>query len=360
MVVFSCDACGDSLRKKDVQKHYQFNCRRCESLTCVDCKKQFWGDDYVAHTQCITDEDFKYGKVNQHKDDKGQIKQNQWRSNIDALLSDRSTDKRWTPILLEMQKYENVPRKKKPFMNWCKCTMKRFPLKVVEHVFDKLLEINAAMQQAQQGTGSTRNKTEEVQIRNSNPARLTEEDIDEMEVDTNESKKGSKRDKKKSKQLNGNTENNNNANINNSHNKKERKQVECSEHEDEMDCDSRMEHEPQKKNSKCQQPEDDDSEPKIVKFKLKKCIVYILLAKQEPVKMTRILRKVLNEYDQFLEERKASGSKGRTWSQHEISIKVKKIVTTSKLFKETNGAIQLSPIGKAKYASQDSAAVGSD
>lgn len=42
----------------------------------------------------------------------------------------------------------------------------------------------------------------------------------------------------------------------------------------------------------CQQPEDDDSEPKIVKFKLKKCIVYILLAKQEPVKMTRILRKV--------------------------------------------------------------------
>lgn len=71
MVVFSCDACGDSLRKKDVQKHYQFNCRRCESLTCVDCKKQFWGDDYVAHTQCITDEDFKYGKVNQHKDDKG-------------------------------------------------------------------------------------------------------------------------------------------------------------------------------------------------------------------------------------------------------------------------------------------------
>lgn len=112
------------------------------------------------------------------------------------------------------------------------------------------LEINAAMQQAQQGTGSTRNKTEEVQIRNSNPARLTEEDIDEMEVDTNESKKGSKRDKKKSKQLNGNTENNNNANINNSHNKKERKQVECSEHEDEMDCDSRMEHEPQKKNSK--------------------------------------------------------------------------------------------------------------
>lgn len=29
-----------------------------------------------------------------------------------------------------------------------------------------------------------------------------------------------------------------------------------------------------------------------MKFKLKKCIVYILLAKQEPVKMTRILRKV--------------------------------------------------------------------
>lgn len=72
MVVFSCDACGESLRKKDVLKHYQFNCRRCESLTCVDCKKQFWGDEYAAHTQCITDEDFKYGLVGEHKCDKGE------------------------------------------------------------------------------------------------------------------------------------------------------------------------------------------------------------------------------------------------------------------------------------------------
>lgn len=69
----------------------------------------------------------------------GQMKQNQWRSHIGTLLSDRSTDKRWTAILLEMQKYENVPRKKKPFMNWSKCTMKRFPFKIVEEIFDKLV-----------------------------------------------------------------------------------------------------------------------------------------------------------------------------------------------------------------------------
>lgn len=170
MVVFGCDACGESLRKKDVQKHYQFNCRRCESLTCVDCKKQFWGDEYEAHTQCITDEDFKYGLVGEHKCDKGKLaphsysvfsvlqptvmrdcmnvmgslvvgqkKQDLWISNIDDLLADRSTDKRFTPIFIEMKRYENVPRKKKPFLNWSKCTMKRFPYKVVEEAFDLLV-----------------------------------------------------------------------------------------------------------------------------------------------------------------------------------------------------------------------------
>lgn len=39
MVFFTCDACGASLKKNQVEKHYLHQCRRCSVLTCIDCQK---------------------------------------------------------------------------------------------------------------------------------------------------------------------------------------------------------------------------------------------------------------------------------------------------------------------------------
>ncbi len=39
MVFFTCNACGESLKKNQVEKHYRHKCRSCEVLTCVDCHK---------------------------------------------------------------------------------------------------------------------------------------------------------------------------------------------------------------------------------------------------------------------------------------------------------------------------------
>ena len=39
MVFFTCNACGESLKKAQVEKHYLHKCRQCEVLTCVDCHK---------------------------------------------------------------------------------------------------------------------------------------------------------------------------------------------------------------------------------------------------------------------------------------------------------------------------------
>ena len=39
MVFFTCDACGSSLKKNQVEKHYNSQCRRCAVLTCMDCQK---------------------------------------------------------------------------------------------------------------------------------------------------------------------------------------------------------------------------------------------------------------------------------------------------------------------------------
>ena len=39
MVYFTCDACGEQLKKPTVEKHYQQKCRDCYKLTCIDCLK---------------------------------------------------------------------------------------------------------------------------------------------------------------------------------------------------------------------------------------------------------------------------------------------------------------------------------
>ena len=39
MVYFTCDACGEQLKKPSVEKHYTQKCRDCYKLTCIDCLK---------------------------------------------------------------------------------------------------------------------------------------------------------------------------------------------------------------------------------------------------------------------------------------------------------------------------------
>ncbi|XP_031520587.1 cell growth-regulating nucleolar protein isoform X2 [Papio anubis] len=77
MVFFTCNACGESVKKIQVEKHVSV-CRNCECLSCIDCGKDFWGDDYKNHVKCIS-EDQKYGgKGYEGKTHKGDIKQQAW------------------------------------------------------------------------------------------------------------------------------------------------------------------------------------------------------------------------------------------------------------------------------------------
>ncbi|XP_036184659.1 cell growth-regulating nucleolar protein isoform X4 [Myotis myotis] len=77
MVFFTCNACGESVKKIQVEKHVAV-CRNCECLSCIDCGKDFWGEDYKNHVKCIS-EDQKYGgKGYEGKAHKGEIKQQAW------------------------------------------------------------------------------------------------------------------------------------------------------------------------------------------------------------------------------------------------------------------------------------------
>ena len=42
MVFFSCDACGESMKKNRVEWHYTVKCKNCSVLSCLDCGKDFW------------------------------------------------------------------------------------------------------------------------------------------------------------------------------------------------------------------------------------------------------------------------------------------------------------------------------
>ncbi|XP_074095677.1 cell growth-regulating nucleolar protein isoform X2 [Cotesia typhae] len=141
MVVFACNNCGESLQKPRVAKHYQFQCRKQISLSCVDCFKDFLDDDYIAHTKCITEAERYGGKnfVAKPSANKGERKQQEWIKIINNVLATSNLTKDETNFLKSISKHENVPRKKGKFLNFVKNAMGyRVNLNTVESCWNKI------------------------------------------------------------------------------------------------------------------------------------------------------------------------------------------------------------------------------
>lgn len=52
MVFFSCDGCGDMLKKSQVDAHV-YKCKvGCDAVSCVDCSVSFYGGEFGACT-CV-------------------------------------------------------------------------------------------------------------------------------------------------------------------------------------------------------------------------------------------------------------------------------------------------------------------
>ncbi|KAJ7372343.1 hypothetical protein OS493_019788 [Desmophyllum pertusum] len=121
MVSFICNACGQTVRKTQVEKHYQNDCRSCDALSCIDCGKDFHGDEYVAHTSCITEAEKYQGKLYKPKEkqNKGEHKQQEWLKQVREATSN-TADPRLTVLLERISEYSNIPRKKAKFQNFCK------------------------------------------------------------------------------------------------------------------------------------------------------------------------------------------------------------------------------------------------
>ncbi|XP_009707699.1 PREDICTED: cell growth-regulating nucleolar protein [Cariama cristata] len=135
MVVFTCDACGESVKKAQVEKHVNI-CRNCQCLSCMDCGKDFWGDDYKEHVKCIS-EDQKYGgKDFEAKTNKGDAKQQEWIQKIHEVMKKPNISPKVRNVLEQMRVFDNIPRKKVKFQNWMKNSLRITDSTLQDQVWD--------------------------------------------------------------------------------------------------------------------------------------------------------------------------------------------------------------------------------
>nr|XP_023439618.2 cell growth-regulating nucleolar protein isoform X2 [Dasypus novemcinctus] len=142
MVFFTCNACGESVKKVQVEKHVAI-CRNCECLSCIDCGKDFWGNDYRNHVKCIS-EDQKYGgKGYEGKTHKGDIKQQAWIQKINELMKRPNVSPKVRELLEQISGYDNVPRKRAKFQNWMKNSLKVYNEPILEQVWNIFSEASS-------------------------------------------------------------------------------------------------------------------------------------------------------------------------------------------------------------------------
>ena len=106
MVYFQCETCCETLKKKQVENHYSFQCSKATHFMCLSCQGLFDRETIKAHTSCITEEE-KYQKGDNMK--KPKIINNQPKPivpvDIDALKWSgfRKTSKK---ILMSVENYK--------------------------------------------------------------------------------------------------------------------------------------------------------------------------------------------------------------------------------------------------------------
>ncbi|XP_028151051.2 cell growth-regulating nucleolar protein [Diabrotica virgifera virgifera] len=158
MVVFTCNSCGESLRKPAVEKHYNF-CRSAKNLTCVDCFKDFRGEEYVTHTKCITEEEryAKKGSMPNGIVKKGEVKQESWVEMIKSILEQSNLKPSHRNLLNTICTYSNIPRKKPKFLNFIKSSSGgRVNMREVEEVWNIIESYKAKKATNQNNTQPTK------------------------------------------------------------------------------------------------------------------------------------------------------------------------------------------------------------
>ncbi|NXT08515.1 LYAR protein, partial [Prunella fulvescens] len=196
MVVFTCNACGEAVKKAQVEKHVNI-CRNCQCLSCMDCGKDFWGDDYKEHVKCVS-EDQKYGgKGFEAKASKGDAKQQEWIQKIHEIMKKPNISPKVRNILEQMRVFDNIPRKKVKFQNWIKNSLRINDSNLQDQVWDVFSE--ATKNVSLTGEQDKPQKKEEQQSLKTEENKKAEEN---GITDAKTERKKSKRERKEERQKN--------------------------------------------------------------------------------------------------------------------------------------------------------------
>lgn len=98
----------------------------------MDCLKDFQGNDYNAHTKCISEAQKYSGKdfVQKESRNKGAEKQEAWLNSVRTVIESKANlDDHVRSIFDKISQQDNVPRKKAKFLNFLKNCMRVGPNK---------------------------------------------------------------------------------------------------------------------------------------------------------------------------------------------------------------------------------------
>nr|XP_022337342.1 cell growth-regulating nucleolar protein-like [Crassostrea virginica]XP_022337344.1 cell growth-regulating nucleolar protein-like [Crassostrea virginica]XP_022337345.1 cell growth-regulating nucleolar protein-like [Crassostrea virginica] len=332
MVFFSCNGCGDSLKKNQVEKHYSTKCRQKKSLSCIDCSKEFWGEDYNQHTKCISEEEKYSGKnyVPKSGANKGEQKQNQWLEQVQAAIESAKSDRNILQLLNKIKDYPNIPRKQAKFKNFLKNSLRVHQEHLINQAWDLI------MKHAEQASGA--NDTSP-----GGPVNGSHDETQlkaETEKEQKEQMKKERKEERKRKRQTNNGEVSEEAAPEKPKKKKKRKREEEEEDEEEVNGETAakkpaLEISQDKLNGEEENDEEDvnedDSKSSKVKFDWESIITEVLKKKGEmPLKKLR--KKVLAEYVSI---------RGEPRSEEKILAKFNKKVNKNPKFKVQKERVKL-------------------
>jgi len=117
MVSFICDACQETVRKNKVDTHVT-RCPDSWKLSCIDCMRAFEGEAYRSHTSCISEAEKYEGKLFHKKGGEKADPQTRWMETVKKVGREQGRKGNLARVFQQMSDLDNVPRKKKKFVNF--------------------------------------------------------------------------------------------------------------------------------------------------------------------------------------------------------------------------------------------------
>jgi len=302
-VFFSCNGCGETLKKNKVDGH-SYSCRQCISVSCIDCNVNFTGDEYKKHLTCVSEAQRYQGALYNasEKENKGALKQGSWMDNVRAAAEEVSGNAALKNLLVRISDNDNVPRKRAKFLNFIKNSMRIHNQRIVEQAWEAIEAKNKPPEPPVVAP------VEPVSIlkKESDPL---ESDENEEDVKTNGNLKISKKEKKNSKKnklaalsleetapaaTNGNVENGKKEKKNKKRKREEQNESAVVETKTKKKKSKGVEEEPLQPNLNLINGIAPDT-PCKGKFKISSCVQKLLLDKDE-LPLKKVKRKVIGEY----------------------------------------------------------------